>query len=127
MRRLTPLVGRRPWFGPRRLGGWGWSPVTWEGWVTSTAWTAVVLASSWLPEGWPQALGVVGGVLGLLVAVLLKGTSPGDRDDAVLLRMAQRSPEEREADRQRRRRTEDEPSLAGTADRLRRFRRPGAS
>ncbi len=28
MRRVT----KEPWFGPKRLG-WGWRPITWQGWV----------------------------------------------------------------------------------------------
>ena len=28
---MSPVT-RKPWFGPRRLFGWGWSPITWQGW-----------------------------------------------------------------------------------------------
>jgi hypothetical protein len=33
----------RPWFGPRRYG-WGLTPVSWEGWLLTAAYTAAVFA-----------------------------------------------------------------------------------
>jgi hypothetical protein len=27
-----PLAGKRPWFGPKRIG-WGYRPQTWQGWA----------------------------------------------------------------------------------------------
>lgn len=38
MKRLT----KKPWFGPRTFG-WGWQPITWEGWVSFLALVAPVL------------------------------------------------------------------------------------
>jgi hypothetical protein len=61
------------WFGPRRWMGWGWTPVSWEGWAV-----LVVFAGA--------AVGLVAARLGplvfvavapLLVVSYLKGTSPG--------------------------------------------------
>jgi hypothetical protein len=41
--RTEPVLGRKAWFGPRRLG-WGLSPVSPEGWtVTAVAIAAVVV------------------------------------------------------------------------------------
>ncbi|WP_153275317.1 hypothetical protein [Rhodococcus sp. P1Y] len=37
----------RRWFGPKRIG-WGYSPRTWEGWVTLAVFVAVVIALSTL-------------------------------------------------------------------------------
>jgi hypothetical protein len=33
----------RPWFAPRRYG-WGLTPVSWQGWVLTTAYVAAVFA-----------------------------------------------------------------------------------
>jgi hypothetical protein len=30
MKRIT----KKPWFGPRKLFGYGWSPITWQGWLS---------------------------------------------------------------------------------------------
>lgn len=34
----------RYWFKRRRYG-WGWTPVTWQGWVTVLLWLAIVLGA----------------------------------------------------------------------------------
>ena len=72
--RTTPLIGKKPWFGPRRLG-WGLVPMTPEGWavlVAGVAGTVAVAAADrhyrWL------ALLVAAAMVAL---VFLKGTSPG--------------------------------------------------
>jgi len=72
--RTKPLIGRKAWFGPRRLG-WGLSPVTGEGWAVLAigAGTAVVLASIDRHSRW---LGLIV-VAVMLVITFLKGTSPG--------------------------------------------------
>jgi MFS-type transporter involved in bile tolerance (Atg22 family) len=72
--RTKPLIGRKAWFGPRRLG-WGLSPVSAEGWVVTVvaAAGAIVLATLLRRERWTALLVVVV----LLVIVFLKGTSPG--------------------------------------------------
>lgn len=57
--------------------GWGWAPISWEGWTT----TVLVLA----PLYWPRERGdtvieaatVIGVTALLLVLCLMKGTSPG--------------------------------------------------
>ena len=72
--RTKPLIGRKAWFGPRRLG-WGLAPVTAEGWavVATGVAAAIVLASTARHYRW---LGLVV-VAVLLVLAFLKGTSPG--------------------------------------------------
>jgi hypothetical protein len=68
------VVGRKAWFGPRRLG-WGLSPIAPEGWaVTLVALAAAAgLAVLARHDRW-AALALVAA---LLVIVFLKGTSPG--------------------------------------------------
>ncbi len=72
--RTEPLLGERPWFGPRRLG-WGLSPVSIEGWVvTGLALVAAGVATRLFPDR--PALRQLP-VVGLVVFALLKGTAPG--------------------------------------------------
>jgi hypothetical protein len=72
--RTKPLLGRKAWFGPRRMG-WGLGPASAEGWaVTAVA----VAAAAWLAATddhrvWPSLLAVAV----LLVIAFVKGTSPG--------------------------------------------------
>jgi hypothetical protein len=72
--RTKPLLGRKAWFGPRRLG-WGLAPVTYEGWVATAVAVGVVVGLAVTGHGhhW-VALPVV---ILLLVIAFLKGTSPG--------------------------------------------------
>lgn len=67
------------WFGPRAWLGWGWTPVSWEGWVLCLAAVAAVVGLTVL---FPEDPGLVGPVVLVVVAVLaaaciLKGSSPG--------------------------------------------------
>jgi len=72
--RTKPLLGQKAWFGPRRVG-WGLSPASYEGWVTTAAAVAAVigLAAAGHHDRWIALLVVIL----LLVVVFLKGTSPG--------------------------------------------------
>jgi hypothetical protein len=67
------------WFGPR-LHGWGWSPVTAEGWAVLVIGTggAIALASTTIKHAWWLGLAAVAV---MLVVVFLKGTSPGGVDE----------------------------------------------
>jgi hypothetical protein len=72
--RTTPLIGRKAWFGPRRLG-WGLGPVSAEGWLLTVAFTALALTTSkrTVVPRWARYP-----ILGaFLVFMVLKGTSPG--------------------------------------------------
>ena len=72
--RTTPLIGRKAWFAPRRVG-WGLGPVSVEGWLVTLAFTALALTTSKrtvLPR-WAR-YPILGG---FLILLLLKGTSPG--------------------------------------------------
>ncbi|HXW35843.1 MAG TPA: hypothetical protein VEJ87_14800 [Acidimicrobiales bacterium] len=74
--RTTPIVGRKAWFGPHRVG-WGLGPASIEGWAV----TLVFLAISSFLRRRDQSPKWVNLVLGLtfLTLALLKGTSPGGR------------------------------------------------
>ena len=73
--RVKPVVGDVPWFGPRRAG-WGWSPITWQGWVATVGVLVAVVASVLVHDG--VALGLSVALLPVLIVMcVLKGTSPG--------------------------------------------------
>ena len=85
--RTTPLVGEKLWFGPKRFG-WGWSPVSWEGWLASALTAGVAIAFSLAGQPIPTVL-IVGGLVALCI---LKGTSPGSASDNRALRRGRRPP-----------------------------------
>jgi hypothetical protein len=68
--RTKPLIGRKAWFGPHRVG-WGLSPVSAEGWVATAV--TVGLAAAGRRDRRTALLAVIL----LLVIVFVKGTSPG--------------------------------------------------
>ena len=37
-----PARGKRPWFGPKRIG-WGYSPQSWQGWAITLALPVLVI------------------------------------------------------------------------------------
>jgi hypothetical protein len=70
--RVTP----KPWFGPKRALGWGWTPVSWEGWVTTGVFVAltIVVGSFW---GGHLLLPLIVLIVAFLVVVFLTGDPPG--------------------------------------------------
>lgn len=74
--RRYPLVGRKLWFGPRAWIGWGWTPVSWEGWALSIALTIAILVVAFVAPGVASFV-IPLLVLALLAACILKGTAPG--------------------------------------------------
>jgi len=77
--RTDPLLGKKPWFGPRRFG-WGLSPVSVEGWLAVLAALAASAALTRRGEssGDDAGSGVAKLPAIILVAVaVLKCTTPG--------------------------------------------------
>lgn len=74
--RVTLRRTRRPWFGPKRLLGWGWRVNSWQGRVvTAVLLGLVVLARTWWgSRAWPV---IVGLLAVYLVVILLSGDRPG--------------------------------------------------
>jgi hypothetical protein len=72
--RTSPVLGRKAWFGPQRLG-WGLQPVSIEGWAVTLALSSLgyFTRRRKLPTPWIR-FAVISGYL--LVAVL-KGAAPG--------------------------------------------------
>lgn len=80
-------MSTRYWFRAKRYG-WGWTPLTWQGWAALAAFVALLVAD-WLvfppTKALPDYIGCVVGLTILLVAVCwLKGEPPrwrwGDDD-----------------------------------------------
>ena len=82
-RRLEPVLGKKLWFGPRRMG-WGWTPVSWEGVTVVLIALAAVFAPILLSIN-REGLGffvytfVVAAVV--IMCCALKGTPPGGPSD----------------------------------------------
>ena len=73
---MPPLV-KKPWFGPRHLPGYGWSPVTWQGWLVIVVFVAAIFACAFLVPGVALKVGTEIVLIALLLAVcLLTGTRP---------------------------------------------------
>ncbi|TAN22203.1 MAG: hypothetical protein EPN30_09130 [Actinomycetota bacterium] len=72
--RTSPILGEKAWFGPRKFG-WGLSPRSAEGWISSLL---AIGATVFATRKWPErpATRFLPGI-GLMLLVLFKGTSPG--------------------------------------------------
>ena len=68
------MIGEKVWFGPRRFG-WGWAPMSWEGWG---ALVAVGAAGALLRRRDQRRAAQVLG-LAFIGLCFLKGTEPGGR------------------------------------------------
>ena len=72
--RTSPVVGKKAWFGPRRLG-WGLEPVSLEGWLVTFAMAAAAMAMrrSNVSSRWARYA-----MLGAFILfAVLKGSAPG--------------------------------------------------
>ncbi len=72
------MITKRPWFGPKDYAGWGWRPVTWQGWLVTAAFIAVVgtAAAEFRFAITTLMVGVVS-LAAFLVVVWLTGAKPG--------------------------------------------------
>ena len=73
MRRVT----EKPWFGSKRYIGWGWTPVSWEGWAAIGAFIVLLLFSVIVLQGVVSVIAVTALVGVLLVVCSLTGDPPG--------------------------------------------------
>ena len=75
--RFTPILGKKVWFGPRGWGGWGWTPVSWEGWLVFAVGLGaigVVIVRYGEASARPAVLAITSV---LILICWIKGTSPG--------------------------------------------------
>ena len=71
------MITKRAWFEPKRIG-WGWRPVSWQGWLITVVFAAVVIAACVAFGGTPTTFYVsVAAVAALVLVCLLTGTGPG--------------------------------------------------
>ncbi|QDQ97009.1 hypothetical protein [Tomitella fengzijianii] len=68
---------RQPWFGPKRGVGWGWRPVTWQGWLIVAVFIALVVASGLVFAGATAFVAVVVLVVVLIGVCAITGDAPG--------------------------------------------------
>ena len=72
------MITKRPWFGPKQKLGWGWTPVSWEGWAATIVCIAVVVAAQlYFGPSLEAGLWAIGSVFALLVVCYLTGGKPG--------------------------------------------------
>ena len=72
---MLPIT-RKAWFGPRRFG-WGWTPVSWEGWLTSLVFVAAIVLAGSLLSSAARTVAIVVLIVALLAVSLLTGGLPG--------------------------------------------------
>ena len=72
------MITKRAWFGPKRGLGWGWTPVSWEGWLVVAICGAVIAAAFALFGQTPMTgYVVIGAVASLILVCVMTGTRPG--------------------------------------------------
>lgn len=72
------MITKHPWFGPKNGIGWGWTPVSWEGWVVSALCLATIVGAYLVFGRAPMTTYVtLGAVAALIIICLLTGTAPG--------------------------------------------------
>jgi len=71
MSRLT----QQPWFGPKRVG-WGWTPITWQGWVGTLVWGIVLCLAAARGQSWPVLVGLI---VAFVLFCYLTGGPPGSK------------------------------------------------
>ena len=68
---------KSPWFGPRTSGGWGWTPITWQGWTVTVGFSVTVVAVALIP-GLRYRFAIIAALaVGLIVTCAVTGTKPG--------------------------------------------------
>ena len=71
------MITKHPWFGPKLIG-WGWTPISWEGWLATALCAAIVILAGVVFQGSLMFVYVtIAAVSALLAICLLTGTRPG--------------------------------------------------
>ena len=73
-----PRLTQRPWFGPKRFG-WGWTPVTWQGWLVIVAFIAAIVLSGFYLAGATRVAVEIVLIVVLLLVSWLTGDARGSR------------------------------------------------
>jgi hypothetical protein len=97
--RTQPVLGKKLWFAAKGTLGWGWTPVSWEGWLVVVVFAAAILVVSAVVHGAASVTPIFLLVVALVLVCWLKGTSPGGPAAKRMLDIQR----EREADERRKR------------------------
>jgi len=68
-------VTKKAWFGPKATIGWGWRPVSWEGWVATLLLAVLAIAAVNI---WHRSTAGIVAVLALLAVFALLAWLTGD-------------------------------------------------
>lgn len=72
------MITKYPWFGPKNGFGWGWTPITWEGWLVTAVCLVVFFGAYFIFGRAPMTTYVMlSSVAALIIVCLLTGTAPG--------------------------------------------------
>ena len=72
------MITKHPWFGPKKYIGWGWRPISWEGWAVTGVWLLALFAAHlWLGPTVAFTTVAIGLVILLLAICWLTGLPPG--------------------------------------------------
>lgn len=72
------MITKHPWFGAKNGLGWGWTPVSWEGWAASAICLIVIIGAYFIFGRAPITTYVtLGAVAALVLLCFLTGTAPG--------------------------------------------------
>ena len=72
-----PRLTKEPWFGPKKYVGWGWTPISWQGWLATPLFLGLFVAAVWLIHSPLRFAAAASLVLPFIALVLLTGTPPG--------------------------------------------------
>ena len=71
-------VTSKPWFGPKKHVGWGWSPISWEGYLATVVFLVAVFGSlAVLPRTGSAYIVAAVVFSAFLLLVVLTGDPPG--------------------------------------------------
>ena len=73
-----PRLTKTPWFGPKRVAGWGLTPVSWQGWVATVVYVIldlVVVRVLWTTTASVFVVALL--TMAFVALALLTGTAPG--------------------------------------------------
>lgn len=74
---MRTRITAKPWFGPKRYSGWGWTPVSPEGWAATALSVAGIIVSNVMLHGAHLAIAVVVICVLLVGLALITGDPPG--------------------------------------------------
>jgi hypothetical protein len=70
------MITKHPWFGPKNGLGWGWTPVSWEGWLVTTLCLLAIVGANFVFGRVPMTTYItLGSVAAVVVICLLTGTA----------------------------------------------------